>query len=463
MSSLNEGLELDDELPEGSESSLTLAIEDTGLKGIPASDFSKVVFDGVTAGEVPELSDTASVVTVVNGTEDLGDLKTSIINAAGMSKKFALEAERLIPGFINEERPVSFYTEFPSRTNYKLALEAIETEQKSLIKRIWDLIVQFFKNAIVWLEELITRIKKLAIKVGEATNFYSNSNTLSILEKAQAGITDPVNTVEKAVSLAKETPKNIVVSYHNVTGDNLTNCKRILNSFYNRINTDDVFYAIVSENPAIETLISIGISSGDIVSDYGQINKSWLEKALLDKDNAERNVRNAIDQIHDPAFKRHIPTFETYQSQVALKLKQRNTKYSPSNMSMKELCSIFGQTFRTYDMKLYQKTIEGATIQLKKLKESVLQFTTDASWPSGEDTSSLTNRVTSVIGALHRELRSLILLLKVSGDLFTAWVYMYKLLNDIVDVYSSSVSNNLSKLHEVDRRKLQDFFGLQRS
>lgn len=139
MSSLNDGFELDDELIENKKEQPVLISGGTEVSSINASEFADTVFKDTRAGVIPELREDSSVVTAVNTIEDLGDLKKSIITSDGMNKTFALEADKLIPGFLNEDVPIEFYTSFPSKTNYKFALESIDKQIQSLkIKLLAD-------------------------------------------------------------------------------------------------------------------------------------------------------------------------------------------------------------------------------------------------------------------------------------------------------------------------------------
>jgi hypothetical protein len=456
MSSLNDGFELDDELPKSNKGS-----EDTELKSISASDFSGIVFDKVVSGEVPELSDNSSVITVVNKAEDLHDLKTSIVNVNGMSKKFALEAECLIPGFINEKNPITFYTEFPSKTNYKVALEAIGAEQKSLINRIWDLLSKLFKNSIAWLEEFVSKIKKLLIDPTDAHKFFSSNDTLNILEKIQTSTSDPDRVIQKVapyISKHKVIPQAVANS--RVT-HSLKLCKHKVESLYFVINKHRGTRAIVDNNPIIPELIKIGVSSDDIVSEYGQINKSWLEKALSDPANSARNIKHAVSQIHTPSVKRGIPTFEKYQVQAELQMSLSGGTHTPDNTSMKNLCSTLSDVFKTEDISGYQETVKKAIEKLKKLKESALQFAGDPTWSRVNSSNDVTVQMTDVIGTLYRELRGLMIVLGMVNSLFEGWVYLFKEMSAIVETYNRSMSQDIAGMPDEDRHMLQKYFGLK--
>lgn len=452
--SLNAGLELDDEIFENAGSLESSTDNDTDIKGIPASEFSDTVFDKPILGEVPELKDNVAITTIVNGSEDLHDLKKDILNAGGASKRFALEAEKLIPGFINDEKPISFYTEFPSKTNYKLVLEAIEAEQKSLVSKVWDLIIKLFKSSIEWLEEFASKVKSLISDSDIAKKFYSDSQTLNILEKIQDNVEDPDKTANEAeVRIrSKYARKDISTS--------LKVCSQQIRQFYDSINKDTSICAIISKDPMVETLIKIGIDADNIIDEYGVVNKDWLEKALLDRNNRKRNVYHALSQIYGPAVKRNIPAFETYQAKVQLSLDQQSGKYTPKNMPLKQLCVIFSDTFKMYDAKNYGGVIDKAVLKLKKLRESI-QFYSNAPWPTASSNDESSTAVTDVVGSLYRELRALMLLLNTSSKIFYSWSFVFSRLSAIQNHYNRSIYQDISTLPDNDKNTLKEYFGLK--
>lgn len=125
--SLNAGAELEDEL------------ENAG----PAHD---QLFQEVTPGEVPELREDLQVLAVVEDLredfqgiaaleaqlQDLTYLREDLLRTQGMTRAFALEGQRLLPGF-GHGAPAGYYSVDPSATRYKVSLEEVS-------KGIWALI-----------------------------------------------------------------------------------------------------------------------------------------------------------------------------------------------------------------------------------------------------------------------------------------------------------------------------------
>lgn len=134
MGGLNEGFELDHELGDGEDKIVEL------------------MFDNTAPGETPKLSEDVDIVAVVKDkVTDLNYLRQDIRRAGGMNKTFALEAERLIPGFLNEDRPIGYFTLEPTQTQYRDTMLALEAFEKSLIAELdadkQELIKQHFNSS----------------------------------------------------------------------------------------------------------------------------------------------------------------------------------------------------------------------------------------------------------------------------------------------------------------------------
>lgn len=113
----------------------------------------KVFKDTAEPGEVPELDEDIDLIAVATeefgaAMRDLQLLGESIVAAGGMSTTIALEAQALIPDFINDDRPLGFFSKHPSRTMLNVALEEIAEEKKNVVKRMVDKFVEFIKQII---------------------------------------------------------------------------------------------------------------------------------------------------------------------------------------------------------------------------------------------------------------------------------------------------------------------------
>ncbi len=114
-------------------------------------DDENVLFEQpIVPGEIPDLNEEINIVTVLEGRiDDLNYLLKDIVKNSGMSKQFALEAERILPGFGNV--PIGFYTEHPSATRYKVALEEISHGVWALIAAATAAIIALIVKVISWI------------------------------------------------------------------------------------------------------------------------------------------------------------------------------------------------------------------------------------------------------------------------------------------------------------------------
>lgn len=115
-------------------------------------------FENTPDGDEPELRDDIDLI-AAPATEDLfiqlrdlHFLRENIRTTGGMTQSIAMEAHALMPEFINEERPVAFFTKLPSKTLLAAALEDIGKEEKGTVQRMIEMITNFIK-------QVVTRIK----------------------------------------------------------------------------------------------------------------------------------------------------------------------------------------------------------------------------------------------------------------------------------------------------------------
>lgn len=75
---------------------------------------------------------------------DLQLFTDSITNAGGMTLAIAQESITIMPGFVNEDRPLAFFTKHPSKTQLNAALEAVEENRKGFLTKMIEKIKAFF-------------------------------------------------------------------------------------------------------------------------------------------------------------------------------------------------------------------------------------------------------------------------------------------------------------------------------
>lgn len=109
----------------------------------------------IVPGEVPELNeDTKMIALTETALEDLKYLIEDIKRNHGMSQSFAIEAERISPGFINEKTPVGYYSASPSATRYKVSLEGLFAKVWEFVKAALQKIRDTFMKVVYWVLQI---------------------------------------------------------------------------------------------------------------------------------------------------------------------------------------------------------------------------------------------------------------------------------------------------------------------
>lgn len=464
MSSLNDGFELDEELKvkkEETDESLLPVAGDTTIRKLPASEFTETVFeDPIVEGEVPELNDDTSLITVVDQAKDLQYLRTDIVRANGMDKRLALEAERLMPGFVNQDRPIGFFTEFPSKTNYKAVLEAIQEETKSLARRVWDAIVQFMKQAADWIVKFAKDFAESLSRASKAQDVFDNEKMLVALEMVQRSYVDPASVIRKVDMLLSDKTSDKAKAYKAQLEENLKAGGENVGKLYSFIHKNDAVYAVAAKNTAVGTLLEILEKSSDFsLTLSNKIDAYWLNNVLrADKSFADKAIRD----VFAPAASMKFISFDTYSRSVDLSLKQRTSEYSFENMPLAKLFKTFNETFKSRDMKRLTQSINQTSERIRNLQSVIFQFTNSPEWISKEkEAEKQTNDVShlaEVVRVLHRELRALLHLVKLGGDVNNAWIWMGNSLDSVQRHFERITMLHTAELPSVDREKLRKYF-----
>lgn len=156
----------------------------------PGHDLDLALFGDVIAGEIPTLKDNAAGDGLVhreanmdkvvqshgdhpglsNTAEGLDDLsmkvdmlggkfddieylRADIFDAQGMNRDLALSCESLLPGFLNEQRPIGFFTQLPTQTQYTVSLEFLNVSKEGVIAAMWAVLHELLEKIRSWYEE----------------------------------------------------------------------------------------------------------------------------------------------------------------------------------------------------------------------------------------------------------------------------------------------------------------------
>lgn len=109
------------------------------------------LFGEYTPGEVPELKKQVVLIQALEAQlQDLQYLRDDLLRTGGMSQRFALEAQRLLPDF-DGGAPVGYYSQEPSATRYKIALEEIHRGIWAAVAVLVGLIIAAIAKLVHWL------------------------------------------------------------------------------------------------------------------------------------------------------------------------------------------------------------------------------------------------------------------------------------------------------------------------
>lgn len=120
----------------------TNIVTDENKIGIDNPDFNSIV---------TELAvDDANIVAIESALMDIGYLREDILKSGGMSQSFALEADRILNGFINEDLPIGYFTKQPSATKLRYALEEMDKKQMGMIAAAIAAAIAILYKIIKW-------------------------------------------------------------------------------------------------------------------------------------------------------------------------------------------------------------------------------------------------------------------------------------------------------------------------
>lgn len=171
MTSLNQGFELDT------------------IQQNPGHDLDKALFENVVPGEIPTLKsdvvadgfvpkkdelDTikepshsdhggsfATTLEALSSTFDLLDgryddieyLRQDIFTSRGMNQRLAMECEELIPGFLSEQRPIGFFTQLTTQTQYTVSLEFLADTKETVMAAVMAALHELVERVMSWYKD----------------------------------------------------------------------------------------------------------------------------------------------------------------------------------------------------------------------------------------------------------------------------------------------------------------------
>ena len=104
--------------------------------------------------EFPEVTeDLAGITALEEAFQDLEYVTDDIAQMGGICQVIATEADKCIPGFLNEDRPLGYFTKAPSATHLRTALEAIDAKKAGIITAIFAAILAAIYKVYEWFKK----------------------------------------------------------------------------------------------------------------------------------------------------------------------------------------------------------------------------------------------------------------------------------------------------------------------
>lgn len=442
MSGLNEGLELDDELED---------------KIFPT--FSEILFQDPTPGEVPEIDDDTNIVTVVNGLKDLHYLHTDIVKSKGMCAGFALEAERIMPGFLNEDRPVGFFTRVPTKTLYQVSLEAIEAERKSLLQRIWEAIQVLVKQAREWLNASIQHLTNNPA-TAQAQKFYSRNdrNTMLLLENITNAYADVEATLKKTETLVSDKTATEAQAYHSALKTRLAKAEERFNDLYDQLNTSDELYALLMNSELVDRIMKVASHSRGSVQSLVSLTEA---AAGVVSDAGHSSVAEAVERIKGSLgqLSHSSQTYEQLSRTLKLDLGQRMAKITPQTLPLPKLLERARTVLHRADPQSFLHSLGKLRDELETLQATSAKLTLQSA-ATTDKKAEHSQGLQEIFQVLNGELRGLVHVVKAATELFTAWLWLAKALESFMDDYVKRIAVHLKDLDAPSQAAITKYFGL---
>ena len=456
MSGLNDGNELDDELSHGVD-------EEFGEK---PKTLDEALFDELIPGEVPELDEEVEVLAaVVNKFNNLTYLSSDINAAQGMNKTFAMEAERIMPGFLNEDVPLGYFTEEPTGTRLKLSLEAIAAEQKSLLQRIIESIVAMIRKAVQWLSDTYHRIFD-AKREQDVANVYTGKAEAvnQTLNKVQKNYLTPDRAVADIKALLSKGDEQATQSYLESLERQLNAGDERITRLYKSINSGNEMYHIAVKSDIVEHILQLSLQSDRMVAAIASIDQGMLKEILDLTGQPEAAViraaavKKALERL--PQSFQVDKSYDAFAQSMAMTFNSRIALVTPEKFPLPKVFENYRQLFTKYNTKALREHIGKSRASLEELQKVILAMTTSAA-VSSRERNAVSPILNDIFRLLFSEMRGLMRIIIQAAQIVSAWSWMAETLNKISDSYEFKIRQHLSGLDPEELKKVEEYFDLK--
>jgi hypothetical protein len=441
MSGLNAGFELDHEVGE----------EDDKIV--------ELMFDNTNPGDMPELSGDVDLIAVVKDKiTDLGYLKQDIYKAGGMNKSFALEAERLMPGFLNEDRPIGYFTQVATQTQYRETFIALEQEEKSLISRIWESIKEFISKAIEWTKHFVNAF--FGKNLEEVDKIYKDkpAEMAESLDKVSDAVKDPKSVIAAVTRLTDDKNSPEFKEYISALETLLVGYENRLKDLYTNINENDYVYAIVSKNKVVDDLLITATRSAAFTDLFEKLISDGLDEATNPKmtvQDLEAGIEKYQKLMKTTISDNKHETFSDIEKDYRQMLKARSTTYSSDNLTLGEIYKVFGLLFKNAKVATFEPILNQVHDRFNALLKAVDSMKS-MSKAGDSKNIAVTNRY---ITWIYTELRSLFTTITMVKGIMGQWRRIALMLDKSAKAFKARVTLGTSKLDEASQKRIKEYFG----
>lgn len=318
--------------------------------------------------------------------DELTSIHEALVRTGGISRDYVAAMESIADDIIPAKYPLNSFTRSVSKTNYQVALEAVEDKQKGVFTRLKDAIIAAFRKAVGFIK---TMLKKLAGREETVKAALAKNEAVTKREKAIAAVykeakqkpSPPGPEVEAAWKELEDNYTGLVDDYIKGTGiykahrEIIRNLDHMVNQLIERVNI-------------IENIITGKVSDDEKI-------RSELEKV------SERTVNvNGLDSLVKG------DTATAYGLNIALgglREQRESAKANPDrNTSYTDV--ILGSGLAGLSQNIYEKSVFGRN--LDKLGERVEKLWSSSS-AGGNLEPAQVNAINKALSFINREVISI--------------------------------------------------------
>ncbi|EKD22681.1 MAG: hypothetical protein ACD_84C00012G0002 [uncultured bacterium] len=326
-----------------------------------------------------------------NAINDLAYLADSIKTASGMNQQFAMEAEKIVPGFGGV--PIGFYTKDTTATRYKVTLEEISGQMWAMIIAASIALVALLAKLISWLfsdskkDEDGGSSKRVTQDTIKKQEGYSEK-IKSVIPTVSTGHNELINMVlseinktdsesnKKATDFAHQENTSIdgILAYYiardgaeSQLAKTIEERDPIFHDFMHRGEYFKLMHSFENKIPEVRKMVEELITNLNKLTHAVHVD---YERVNLNSDKVELvNVNPIVVDMTDDIKRIHITDFVSHVENTYDHVKQ-STPHNP-RISLYELNSLFSSTLSAFNPAKIIGEIDSFEGILEKAKESL--------------------------------------------------------------------------------------------